>query len=440
VDQSNIPSTLALQVTDLLLSSNVSDRQGACGELLLVPRNSIQYPAAKFEEVIITGLTPAIHPLSFLDAVDTLLAKPGTLIISLLNQDDRRLRNLRRQCELRGYELVTAHDYVYCGVATYTFRRTEKAPRWVVRHAMTSDYADIANLFEHVFEHPLSRDLWHWKYGSGRGDALLALRGNHVVAHYGGIYRNVLIEGKPDRLAQIGDVMVHPNERGVLTRNGPFFLVGSSWLEIYGPKGFGFPTVRAMQVAVKMGLYTEAGKMVEIQWSPSHAGPRMDSRVKPIHPNTPNAAQIVNHLWESMADDLRANVVGVRSWDHFMHRYFQHPHNKYEAFLVQSRWLAKPLGVFVVRITEGRCELLDLVAPMKNVGIVLEQARRIADKHAADTLYCWITDNCKAVFLKHGGQERDLDLCVPASSWTEHSYPELFVGKWWLMSGDTDFR
>jgi hypothetical protein len=234
--------------------------------------------------------------------------------------------------------------------------------------------------------------------------------------------------------------MVQSQERGVLTRQGPFFLMGSSWPEIYGPRGFGFPTTRAMRVAEKMGLYVEAGRLAEVRWKPASPGIRVRTQVRTVDRNAKGDRVLVQSLWAAMANDLGQGVVGVRDWAYLERRYFTHPSNHYEVLVVSSRFSRRALGVVVLRKLEGSCELLDVIAPLANLGLILDQARRLTARWGAPYLYCWITTNYAPLFLQCEGQEEPLDISIPASSWTKNPQSELFVGKWWLMSGDTDFR
>ena len=268
----------------------------------------------------------------------------------------------------------------------------------------------------------------------------MARKDGKVVAHYGGMYRDILASGKRERVAQICDVMVQSQERGVLTRQGPFFLMGTSWPEIYGPLGFGFPNARAMRVAEKMGLYVEAGQMAAVRWEPAAPRARLRTRVRSLASGSAPDRAMVDSLWAAMAHDLRGSVVGVKDWAWLEHRYFGHPHNHYEVLAVSARLSGKPLGVLVLRRLEGSCELLDVIAPLANLALLIDQARRMTARWGLPYLYCWITKNHLPLLLDCAGREETLDISIPASSWTRNPQSELFMNKWWLMSGDTDFR
>ncbi|MEO7106178.1 MAG: GNAT family N-acetyltransferase, partial [Rhodoferax sp.] len=319
------------------------------------------------------------------------------------------------------------------------FRKTQ-TPRWQLRHLRDSDYPEIAVLFEEIFGHPLSPELWAWKYSNGHGNAVLASRNGELVAHYGGMYREILMFGKPEWAYGGSDVMVHPKERGVMTRQGPFLLTAATTAELYGPVAFGFPTERAMLVAEKMGLYTKAGKMAEVRWTPSAPRPRLRTRVQALARENAEDKAVLESLWDAMASDLGQGVVGLRDWSYIEHRYFDHPHNHYDVLAVKSRLTGKALGVLAMRRLEDSCELLDVIAPLDNLPLVIDQARRMTALWSLPYLYCWITTNYAPTFVACDGKEQDLNVFIPTSCWTDDPRVDMLKDKWWLMSGDTDFR
>ena len=421
---------------------------GAQGELGQVDLGGL--PRQAFDAVLALDLAADIHPLALLEGLQAVLAPQGVVLIAgecTPGSWTDYWPALVMRC---GFEMVPQPDADVLpdepgpGRLDTSFKhvlhRPVTPPRWLVGHASPDDFEDVATLFEGVFGHPLSRPLWEWKYGSGRGNAVLVRSEGQVVAHYGGIYRDILRSGTPDRVAQIGDVMVLSKERGVLTRNGPFFLMGSSWPEVYGPRGFGFPNSRAMRVAEKMGLYTQAGHMAQVRWQPSSPRARLGSRVRSLRRGHAGDAARVDALWADMANDLRSSVLGVRDSAYLERRFFSHPENQYEVLLVSARFTAKPLGVIVLRRVEDACELLDVIAPLANFVRVIDQARRLCGRWGLPSLYGWTSSTQLPVFLIGGGVEEPLNVQIPASSWTDDPQFELFVGKWWMTSGDTDFR
>lgn len=407
-----------------------------------------QIAQRRFDVVLVLDFSDGVHPLALFDDLDSVLEDDGVVILAG-RRDEALPYRLSRWLEYvtaignrcgyvlqSGYEETTAPGQMDFLRA---FSRGEP-PRWRIKHMVPRDFPEVATLFKDVFGQTLSRELWEWKYGSGRGNTVIVRRNGALVAHYACMYRDILLCGQPDWAIQICDVMVHGKERGVLTRQGPFLLAAATIAEIYSPLGFGFPSQRHLLLAEKMGLYAEAGKMIEVRWRPAAPRFRLLTKVRHLTNDSINGRQIVDRLWQGMAHDLRDGVVGVRDWEYLKHRYFGHPHVHYEVLLVSERLTGKPLGVAVLRNHEGNCEFLDVIAPMRHLGPILDQIRRMGSIWGLAYIYCWITSNYASLFLALDGQQCALDICIPTSSWTDKSRADLLKGKWWLMSGDTDFH
>lgn len=324
--------------------------------------------------------------------------------------------------------------------------RKQRRPRWRVSVAQPSNQAAIRDLFQRVFGHPMSPELWQWKYGDGRGIATLAWRDEKLIAHYGGLLRPLHYFGVPQGGVQIGDVMVDADERGVLTRKGAFYLAAATfperWVGYGAPVlvGYGFPTAQAMRVAERQGLYAEVGHMLELHW-PAQAGrPRLRTKLRPLQSNAPSAAAVLNRLWELMAADLREYVLGVRNWDYVRHRYLHHPHKHYELLLVKQRFGGLPLGLAVVEKRAATCHLLDYIGPLRHLPLTLRQVRRQAASWGYQDVSAWVSDANADFFRDADCTEIALDVRIPTSIQTPGPTPETLRGRWWLTGGDTDFN
>jgi hypothetical protein len=404
--------------------------------------------AASFAAALVLDFSPQIHPLALWDQLAHWLAEDAVVVLvgQVAPGAPPRMPKWLDYVVAIGARCGFTEQASAEGVAVSSpdgfvrvFRKAA-APRWQVRHVRATDFDEIATLFQEVFGHPISRELWTWKYANGHGNGVVAARHGALIAHYGGMYRDVMLCGKPDWVFQICDVMVHPKERGVMTRQGPFLLTAATSAEIYGPLGFGFPNARAMEVAAKMGLYSEVGQMSEVRWEPSAPRFRLRTRLQPVVRDSAASQALVNSLWATMAHDLQSDVVGVRDWAFVEHRYFSHPHNQYEVLAVTSRFTGKPLGVMVLRRMEAMCELVDVITPLENLPLLIDQAGRLTGLWGLPYLYCWITKNHLSRFLATGGQEVALNVSIPTSCWTDDPRADIFKDRWWLMSGDTDFR
>jgi hypothetical protein len=407
-----------------------------------------QVNAPSFDVALVLGFSSVVHPLSLFDQLSRYISMNGVVLLLGSELEVQRPRVARwldyvvaiaTRCGFLPLELGNDSTLGSQGTYVRAFRKCV-APRWQLRHMRFGDYAEIAVLFQEVFGHPLSPELWEWKYMNGHGNAVLASRDGVLIAHYGGIYREILLCGKPEWAYGGSDVMVHPKERGVMTRQGPFLLTAATTAEMYGPVAFGFPTERAMLVAERMGLYSKAGQMREVRWGPETTGFRWRSRLHILTRGNAADQEMVDGLWRAMANDLHEGVVGVRDWQYLEQRFFAHPHNHYDVLMVISRLNGRPLGVMVLRRLENTCELLDVIAPLANLDVTVDQARRMTARWELAYLYCWITSNYAHLFTACAGKEEALNVFIPTSCWTDDPRVDMLKDRWWLTSGDTDFR
>ncbi len=318
-------------------------------------------------------------------------------------------------------------------------------PRWGLYHLREADLPGFVNLFRDSFNAEVSLDLWRWKYGGGRGRTIVAKRGERLVAHYGSTIRSVSYFGEPGEAVQICDVMVDPRERGVMTKKGAMFITTATYLEAYlgladYTIAYGFPNRRHMQLGEKLGLYGEVARMVEVRWPVSDGRPRLRTRVSFVERDHPKHGGEVDGLWGLMQRDLRDAVVVKRDWSYLRYRYFSHPTVHYEVICVRSRLSGTALGVMVLRRETDSCELVDIVAPLARLPWIIDQARRMAGRWGFPTLYCWATEHHAERFRCGGGVVNPLDVSVPTSVWLTGQSTDHLIDRWWLMSGDTEFR
>lgn len=332
------------------------------------------------------------------------------------------------------------------GYALLQFRKKTQ-PKWRLQLLKKNQIPELFELFKRTFNHDMTPAIWHWKYNSIPGREIGVWRERQLIAHYGGIARKILFFGQPQTAVQIGDVMVDSSERGTLTKKGPFFLMAATFLERYigynKPYllGFGFPNERAMKVAERYGLYAEVGRMAEFSWNPLPKWPRIKSRLYAIDQADDHyAAGAVNHCWQQMANDLSESLVGIRDWSYLQYRYLNHPSNHYQIVLVKRRFGGKARGIIVLRHDSSGCEVVDLVAALNEIPELIVHARRLAGINGHRRLYCRITENFATPFAATGGIQQALDFRIPASIWDCSPAIELLRDRWWLMSGDMDFR
>lgn len=325
------------------------------------------------------------------------------------------------------------------------FRRV-KPPRWRIALAETYDQAAVRALFGQVFApEQMSPDQWVWKYGGGRGLAVLAWQGGTLVAHYGGMVRPLRYFGRDVNGVQIGDVMVAKTERSVLTRSGAFYRTGATFLETwigYGSRcllGFGFPTVQAMKIGERLGLYAEVDRIVELRWTAHNVRSSVLTGARNL--SLPKDARHIETLWQQMSVDLVDAIVAVRDSAYVERRYLEHPHKTYHLVLVTRRVTGKPLGLLVLRRSDqGSFSLLDYIGPMRHLRICIDHGRRIVACAGGPSVSAWITAGFARMFEQTEAEVHCTDVRIPTSVHSTGPSPSQLRGHWWLMGGDADFN
>ncbi len=331
------------------------------------------------------------------------------------------------------------------GYALLHFQK-QSLPKWRLTDITHAHIADVQQLFKVCFDKTLSPELWHWKYQKP-ASAIGAWKNQQLIAHYGGFPRSILYFGEVQQAVQIGDVMAHPDERGSLTRNSAFFRVAATFIEQnigYGRPnllGFGFPNDRAMKVAEHLGLYQEVARLITLKWPPGNPRPDYMSQLLVLDQHSLDQyAEPINKLWAAMAHDLTDVIIGERNKDYLFRRYLHHPEQRYHIILMKQRFTGTAQGVMVLQFSDGCCHIIDLIAPMKNIATLIQQARRIAGRHQCGALLCQITRSFTAHFNLSECTIDSVSIPVAHNVRTNGPSAKVVENKWWLMSGDMDFR
>ncbi|MDE1981860.1 MAG: GNAT family N-acetyltransferase [Betaproteobacteria bacterium] len=320
------------------------------------------------------------------------------------------------------------------------------ASRWRVREALTADEPALLALFQRAFGSAMPPALWRWKYARPQSRATLVENETGVVAYYGGVARSVLFMGAPATAVQIGDVMVDPAWRGVLTRQGPFYRAATGFIERWMGEAerrydfaFGFPSDRACRLGVALRLYEAMDRIQEVEWASAGSGAAAP-RGRLL---TARDAPLVDRLWQAMARDLGECAVGVRDGAYVCERYIEHPVHRYTVFLVTRRFLP-PLGVVVLRDHgeqgEQGAELMDLIGKTRHLPALAQAACQLARQLGRRRLFAWATPAVVRHLAVAAAQVRDTEVVVPTIVWQQPERVRALKDRWWLMGGDTDFR
>ncbi len=316
-------------------------------------------------------------------------------------------------------------------------------PRWQVREALAADEPALLALFARAFGSTMPPALWRWKYARPQSRATLVENEAGVVAFYGGVARPVLFMGAPTTAVQIGDVMVDPAWRGVLTRQGPFYRAATGFIERWmGAErrydfAFGFPSDRACRLGVALRLYEAMDRIQEVEWATAAGEAAAAPRGRALEARD---APLVDRLWRAMARDLGECAVGVRDWAYVRERYVEHPVYRYPTLLVTRRFLP-PLGLVVLRDHgEQGAELMDVVGRVAHMPALVQAARRLARQLGRQRLFAWASPAVVRVLAGAQAQVRDTEVVVPTIVWQQPERVRELRDRWWLMSGDVDFR
>jgi hypothetical protein len=312
----------------------------------------------------------------------------------------------------------------------------------------------MRTLFAEVFGTPMSAAEWHWKYGDGRGQAVGLWRDHELVAHYGAAARAVCMDGEQVLACQVGDVMVRPDANAGLGRQGALQQVAATLLEqsigwgLAHRLAFGFPSGRHMKIAHRLRLYAAVDEVVQLQWD-TERSPRWSDRwwfsdeIDPaaLRRDTPDGRTLEN-LWHAMRRAMPRALLPVRDLAWLQHRFGRRPGVTYRLYLQRSRLGFAPMGAFVLREHEQHVELMDLVGPPARFGRLVAAARSVAARQGRARLETWVTRSHAALLNDpdHPVTPVDIDVIVPTCLHTPGPSADSLRGRWFLMSGDTDFR
>ncbi len=313
---------------------------------------------------------------------------------------------------------------------------------------------EVSALFEQSFGNPFDADVWQWKYGDGRGRAVCIRQRGVVVAHYGGAPRDILYFGNEHKAIQICDVMVQPDKRGFYSKSGLFFRTAATFLEQQVGNtaehllGIGFPNIKAMKVAVRLGLYEKTDDFIEVDYQApaTNNGSKDDVLcVDKVNEHDPALQEAVNALWLSVSKHFTDAIIGVRDWHYLSYRYFKHPRQiarqHYNCYRVSDATGKHIVGLVIACQHAEATLIMDILALPDCVPRVISSVHAYLNESAGHhtKLVCWIskakchivqTDNCLV---------NDLRIEIPCNRWTHGPATSTIAGNWWLTAGDMDF-
>ena len=329
---------------------------------------------------------------------------------------------------------------------------------WYAAELGPDDSADVRALFSQVFGTALPPELWHWKYGDGRGRAMgaRAADDDRLLAHYGGTARVLQVAGQAVPCMQAGDVMVAEQARGILSRrSGPYATAALGFLQRYIATderfafSFGFPNERAARLSEVLGLYERNGRVLQLLW------PRLEQSTQrwhcaPLDWADPRTPYRLDALWQRLrgSTEVADCVLPQRDAAWWRHRYGNHPTLAYRCFWVRTRFTRRLLGAVALRPGSEagqQWELLDWLAPLANAPAILMAARELCARQGECGMLAWISESLTqqpllAPVVADAASQTACAFGVSVRRETlpaDPGDPRLW---WWLTGGDTDFR
>lgn len=328
----------------------------------------------------------------------------------------------------------------------------------VLRDLTPEDAGALLALHQRVFGGTVDAAWYCWKYGNshcgGGGEGMGVWHEGQLIAHCGGVPRRMWHQGVSACDLQIGDVMVAPEWRGVLTRRGPFFHVCQGlYASRLGVKnrfqvGFGFPSARHFRLAVKVGLLWDGGSVTEVHWkNPAPVGPngglsRWHWQTSPLHPDTTGFDRAVDSAWEQMRSNLKTASVGERTSAYVRWRFAQRPGHDPLFLQLRRPWARQPVGIAVLArptVAQPMAHWLDWIGPPELMPMACLLCRTAAAGLGATGLMAWAS---RAVLerLTDTGMSSQTEAALIGVPWTSDLKGQSVTAlNWWFMGGDTDF-
>lgn len=309
-----------------------------------------------------------------------------------------------------------------------------------VRMYRDGDEHGIVRLFGKVFERQMTLREWRWKYlegEKGRVYSSLAVDDGTgaVAAHYGGVLHRMVFRGEEIYGLAIGDVMVHPEFRGLrLFKRVASLLPGISAEE--GIRmGYGFPNDRAMILPEKLGLYERIEELREsVKEAELHAGPvRYLYKLFPLD----YSDERIDALWEASGRDLTLSVIRDRrylSW-----RYRDHPLFSYELWGLKHRVGSRLKGLAVLRRDGDEVMIMDFVCGRKDLGPLFQKLENSACASGGKSLKLWIPPFLERELERLGFSVRKSSICIPRTTHEKFLQKQEIGGNFFYTMGDTDF-
>jgi hypothetical protein len=321
--------------------------------------------------------------------------------------------------------------------------------RFQVRDLGPADRDGLLALHRRVFGEGASPEWYRWKYVDGNALGTGVWHQGELIAHCGGLPRMLWRQGQRTSGIQIGDVMVAPEWRGLLTRRGPFFqacdrfYAGHVGRQAGHDIAYGFPSLRHMKLAVTLKLAWDGGAIHALNWrlddSSAMPWPRWPWRWTELHASQPGFDGIVESAWRHMRERALDFTLGERGARYVRWRYCERPAHSSRMFSLCRAWSREPAGIAVLDLAGDQAQWLDWIGEPAALALASRACVAQARSGGASSLTAWATDAVVQLLGNDKTFDRSVTarLGIPVAS--ALSLDEASQAKWWFMGGDTDF-
>ena len=453
-----------------------------------------QYSGEKYDLIVVEGSYHYLQQMLMLSKTRELLCDQGRLIVfgEYINDDSKierskipNLSSMQQLAERLSYLIIDELDYTADAIfsigllkkiarkstveitneITFTEdelisnRRCYRIFRLQKDSSPSGEYAfakygdidsfepyEISTLFEDSFDTKFNPDVWKWKYELGAGKCVIAreAKSGKIVSHYGGAPRQIHYFGEPNTAIQVCDVMVLPEIRRQYGKNSLFFKTAATFLEreigntVNHLLGFGFPNQKAMNIALRLGLYEKTDEFLELIYPLNQEAATFPFHLSPIDISCSRHQQEIDYLWQSMKQETITGIIGDRHWNYIKYRYFDHPfaHTDLYRCIFLNDETEKPVAAVFLKEHESRLLVMDLICPLSIMKQVLTSLSQLVPE---TELKLWITRGWLDAVKSEMAIENHLGIEIPCNSWNPGPHSVDLYGKWWLTAGDMDF-
>jgi hypothetical protein len=277
----------------------------------------------------------------------------------------------------------------------------------IIREVTTEDEDKVRTLFALCFGKELSREEWAWKYKDAPwgSTAAVAVDGEDIIAHYGGMKTEFYFRGKTFMSFQPCDVMTHPRYRSrIFSKRGAMVQAGEHFYRTNPMDfAFGFPSERHAILGTKQLGYTAHDYVTAMNKYVSGFRPLRNPFLRIETGWDCIRATELDALWAEVRDTTALSI--DKNSRYIFWRYRDNPVRRYVPVMVRSRYTKRTRAFAVCAVGEDELSVLDFFCTGGfKLGTLLKVFEHLAAKHDLHTVKGWINpdEDIFQTFIENG--------------------------------------